>query len=311
LHSNRLGVIWITPFDSNTKLRSFTHMKKILVQFDTELSPSLFDAITAYDAGIDVLLQYGGIDPEGVRDLVYGAMFTRGPADLKNTAIFIGGTDVARGEAVLRETVKTFFDPLRVSVMLDSNGCNTTATAAVIKLITSVTVRDQKIVVLAGTGPVGQRAAALLAKEGAKVVLTSRTMQRAINACKALRERFEVEASPAEVADVSATQKILRDASAAVCTGVEGVTLIPEAVWRENSTLKVLADVNAVPPLGVEGSEAGWDGHEIDGIRFFGALGIGGFKMKVHKRSIARLFERNDLVLDAEEIMVSAKELAQ
>ena len=285
-------------------------MKSILVQFDTDPAPSLFDAITAYDSGIDVLLQYGGVEPEGVRDLVYGAMFTRGPADLKKTAIFIGGTNVARGEAVLRATVKTFFNPLRVSVMLDSNGCNTTATAAVVKIVTSVPVRDQKVVVLAGTGPVGQRVAALLAKEGAKVMLTSRTMERAQKACTALTERFGVKASPAEVANVSATQKILRDASAAVCTGVEGVTLIPEAVWRENSTLRVLADVNAVPPLGVGGSEAGWDGQEIDGKRFFGALGIGGFKMKVHKRSIARLFERNDLILDAEEIMVSARELA-
>ena len=141
-------------------------MKKILVQFDSDRVAAVFDAVTAYDAGIDVLLQYGGIEPGEVRDLVYGAMFTRGPADLKNTAVFIGGIDVAKGEAILREAVGSFFDPLRVSVMLDSNGCNTTAAAAVVKVISAVAVSGQKVVVLAGTGPVGQRAAGLLAGRG-------------------------------------------------------------------------------------------------------------------------------------------------
>ncbi len=149
-------------------------MKKILVQFDSDRVAAVFDAVTAYDAGIDALLQYGGIEPGEVRDLVYGAMFTRGPADLKNTAVFIGGIDVAKGEAILREAVGSFFDPLRVSVMLDSNGCNTTAAAAVVKVISAVAVSGQKVVVLAGTGPVGQRAAGLLAAEGAQVTLTSR-----------------------------------------------------------------------------------------------------------------------------------------
>jgi len=99
-------------------------------------------------------------------------------------------------------------------------------------------------------------------------------------------------------------------ACAAVCTGDEGVMLIPESVWKDHPTIRVLADVNAVPPLGVEVTQAHWDGKEINGKLLFGALGIGGLKMKVHKRCVARLFERNDLVLDADEIMISAKELA-
>ena len=86
--------------------------------------------------------------------------------------------------------------------------------------------------------------------------------------------------------------------------------LIPEDLWRSHETLQVLADVNAVPPLGVEGTKATWNGKEIDGKLVFGALGIGDLKMKVHKRSVARLFEQNDLVLDAEGIMATAKELA-
>lgn len=285
-------------------------MKKILVQLDSDRAPSVFDAVTAYDAGVDVILQYGGIEPGEVRDLVYGAMFTRGPADLKNTAVFVGGIDVAKGEAILREATGAFFDPLRVSVMLDANGCNTTATAAVVKVISAVPVSGRKVVVLAGTGPVGQRTAALLAGEGAQVVLTSRTTERAAAACAALKERFGVEVAPAAAADAGGVAAALEGAMAAVCTGVEGVMLVPESLWRGHATLRVLADVNAVPPLGVEGTKATWDGKDIDGKLLFGALGIGDFKMKVHKRSIARLFEANDLVLDAEGIMASAKELA-
>ena len=244
-------------------------MKKILIQLDSDRAPSVFDAITAYDAGIDELLQYGSIEPREVRDLVYGAMFTRGPADLKNTAVFIGGINVTKGEAILRETVAAFFGPLRVSVMLDSNGCNTTATAAVVKVISTVPVQDRKVVVLAGTGPVGQRAAALLAREGANVTLTSRTFERAQAACAALSERFSVTATPAAVADVAATARILEGACAAICTGVEGVMLIPESIWKDHPTVRVLADVNAVPPLGVEGTKAHWDGKDINGKLLF------------------------------------------
>jgi len=285
-------------------------MKKILVQLDSDRTASVFDAVTAYDAGADILLQYGGVDVAEVRPLVYGAMFTRGPADLKNSAVFIGGTDVARGEAMLKEVCGSFFGPLRTSVMLDANGCNTTATAAVVKIVSTVPVSGAKVVVLAGTGPVGQRAAALFAKEGAEVVLTSRTLARAEAACAAIEERFGVRVSAAAAADEEATTSILAGASAVLCTGVTGVTLIPEAVWRGHQTLRVLGDVNAVPPLGLEGTKATWDGKDVDGKIIFGALAIGDLKMKVHRRSIVRLFEQNDLVLDAEEIFALAKELA-
>jgi len=285
-------------------------MKRILIQLDSDRAPSLFDTITAYDSEVDALVPYGGIEPNEVRDLVYGAMFTRSPSELKNTAIFIGGIDVPKGEAILSQVTETFFDPLRVSVMLDSNGCNTTATAAVVKVLSAGPMQGKKAVVLAGTGPVGQRVAALLAGEGAEVTLTSRTLGRAEAACDAVGKRFGVKVTPAEAAVNETTEKVLENVHAVVCTGVEGVMLIPERMWKPHPTLQILADVNAVPPLGIENTQVHWNGEEIEGKRIFGAIGIGGFKMKVHKRCIARLFERNNLVLDAEEIMKTAKELA-
>jgi hypothetical protein len=95
---------------------------KILLQLDTDSRPSVFDAVVAIDAGVEHLLQYAAVSPEHLRNLVYGTIFTRGIDDLQNTAIFIGGSDVAAGEALLREVQQTFIGPMRVSVMLDSNG---------------------------------------------------------------------------------------------------------------------------------------------------------------------------------------------
>ena len=76
-------------------------MKKILVQLDTDSHPSVFDRVVAIDAGVDELFSYGGVTVENVTGLVHGAMFTRSPNDLKNTAIFVGGSDVKAGEALL------------------------------------------------------------------------------------------------------------------------------------------------------------------------------------------------------------------
>src|ERR687893_730792 len=101
----------------------------ILVQLDTDPQPSVFDGVVAVDAGAGHLFRHGGGPAPSVRDLVYGALFTRGADDLAHTALFIGGSDVAAGEAILKEVRKTFFDGFRVSVLLDSNGANTTAAA--------------------------------------------------------------------------------------------------------------------------------------------------------------------------------------
>ncbi len=127
----------------------------------------MFDRVVAFDAGADEVMSYGGVTADNVRDLVHGAIFTRGPKHLHSTAIFIGGTDMAQGERLLGAVKKAFFGPLRVSVMLDSNGSNTTAVAAVAKMRQAAgSLEGRAAVVTAGSGPVGLRAAGLLAKAG-------------------------------------------------------------------------------------------------------------------------------------------------
>ena len=92
-------------------------------------------------------------------------------------------------------------------------------------------------------------------------------------------------------------------------TGPAGVRLVPNDAWAGRAGLRVAADLNAVPPLGIEGIEVGDNAVERDGVTVFGALGVGNLKMKIHRACIARLFERNDLVLDAETIFELGREI--
>jgi methylenetetrahydrofolate/methylenetetrahydromethanopterin dehydrogenase (NADP+) len=284
-------------------------MRKLLLQLDTSPHPSVFDRVVALDAGADAVMSYGGVTEEAVRDLVHGAIFTRGPKDLRNTAIFIGGTDMAAGERVLATVQAAFFGPMRVSVMLDSNGSNTTAVAAVAKLQQGAgTLQGRRAVVTAGTGPVGVRAAGLLAKAGADVAITSR---RPVDPTlvEGIAQRFGGTVRGVTMPDSSHAAAVLEGAELLLNAGTSGVQLVPLAAWAGRPGLRVAADINAVPPPGVEGIDVRDDGAGREGLTVFGALGIGGLKMKIHKACIARLFERNDLLLDAETIAEVALEL--
>jgi hypothetical protein len=278
-------------------------VKKQLLQLDSSPHPSVFDRVVAFDAGADEVMSYGGVTPENVRDLVHGAIFTRGPKHLHHTAIFIGGSDMAQGERLLTGVKKAFFGPLRVSAMLDSNGSNTTAVAAVAKMRQAAggSLDGRPVVVTAGSGPVGLRAAGLLAKAGALVTVTSRRAGDG-KLSETIRQRFGGSVREAAMADASGASAVLDGTEMVLNAGPAGVCLIPRSAWVGRSGIRVVADVNAVPPLGVEGVEVTDDGATRENVTTFGALGIGGLKMKIHKACVARLFERNDLVLDAESI---------
>src|ERR1700681_507860 len=168
-------------------------MKKLLYQFDTDALPSVFDNVVGYDGGADHISAYGGVNAGNVGGLVEGAIFTRSPKDKKNTAIFIGGSNLPQGEAVLAATLAKFFAKFRVSVMFDSNGSNTTAAAAGAWLAHGRSLRGKRAVALAGSGPVGQRAALLLAREGAQVVMTGRKFAVVRVACDAVNTRFGID----------------------------------------------------------------------------------------------------------------------
>ena len=211
--------------------------------------------------GADEVMSYGGVTTDNVRDLVHGAIFTRGPKDLHHTAIFIGGTDMAAGERLLGAVQKAFFGPIRVSVMLDSNGSNTTAVAAVAKMRQAAGTLDGTCAPSSQPAPAPSvlRAAGLLAKAGARVTVTSR---RAADGALAERSRSALAARFAK--SRWRTPPVPRTRSKAPrCSSMPDPQV---SVWfhaQRGSVVpasSVAGDVNAVPPLGVEGIEVTDDG---------------------------------------------------
>lgn len=273
-------------------------MKKLLLHLDTDTVASTFDQAVAYDSGVDNIIAHGGATRDNVTAHVHGMIFTRGGKSLKNSAIFIGGSNVPASDLVGEAVKKTFFGPVRVSVMLDPNGSNTTAAAIARKVMTNYDINGKNVVIL-GAGPVGQRTALYLLKEGAaKVTLTSRSLSRSKAITDHMKEAYGVDVIPGETRSDEAVAALLQDAHVAIAAGPAGVCIVPEATWSACKNLEVIADVNAVPPLGVEGIEVMDNGTEKQGIRFYGAIAIGNFKMKVHRAAIASLYESNDLFLD-------------
>lgn len=284
-------------------------MKKLLLQFDTDARPSVFDTVVAYDGGADHVIGYAGCEPGSIGSLVEGAIFTRSASNKQYTAIFIGGGDLATGDALLDAIKKMFFQNFRVSVMLDCNGCNTTAAAAVAGILQGGAVGGKQAVILAGTGPVGSRAAVMLAREGANVAITSRNRERSAETCRYLKDRFGVDVEPLAAASREDRAAIVREARIILSTGAAGVQLLDETDWRDAPGIEVLVDANAVPPAGLGGIGMNDRGEVRHGKTVWGPIGFGAMKLKLQRRCIATLFERNDRVLDVEEIFNLAREM--
>jgi hypothetical protein len=286
-------------------------VKKVLLQLDTDQHPSPFDAIVAEDAGVDVLLSHGSVTPEAVRGLVQGAFFTRAPGD-SSMAVWIGGSDVTDGEKLLDEVQAAYFGPFRLSAMLDSDGCNTTAATAIALIAKDRDLRGRRAVVI-GVGPVGLRSAALLTQEGCDVlavtipadVLGTDSYHRPRGL--AVADQLGIDAR--EPVDRSEMETALEGANIVLAAGPAGVQVLGKEAWSASPTIELLADYNAAEPLGIEGVDAGDDLVERQGKLALGALAVGGKKMKTHKACVRRLFERNDLVLNADGVYAVAREI--
>jgi methylenetetrahydrofolate/methylenetetrahydromethanopterin dehydrogenase (NADP+) len=282
-------------------------MKKLLYQFDTDPLPSVFDNVVGYDGGADHISSYGGVNAGNVGGLVEGAIFTRGLKDKRNTAIFIGGGNMLQGEAVLAAVRRKFFAKFRVSVMFDCNGSNTTASAAVAWLAHGRVLAGKRAVVLGGSGPVGQRAALLLSREGANVAITGRKLDIVRAASEAIHARSGIVVEAIEAPTNAERGAAIQGANIVLATGAAGVTLLNEKQWQDSAALELIADANASPPAGIEGVGQSDRGLSRHGKTLFGSLGFGALKLALHRACVSRLFEQNDLLLDAEEIYAIAK----
>ena len=291
-------------------------MKKILVYISPEKYSSLFDLILGYDGGADIVVPYSDTGGEDIRDIVYSCVYTRGSNGRKNTAIFIGGPDVNKGDEFMSSILSIFKElpeEFRVSVVADPHGAHTSSCACAVKIKKAFgDLNGLNATVLAGTGPVGQSISILLAKQGCNVRITSRKLSKAKKICAIIKDKHGANVTPYETKDAKTTQKAVSDADIVVATGPERITLLPKNIWSKNPRIKVLADVNAVPPYGIEGIDPRDDGKKTaDGRTTIGALSIGSLKIKIHHRIVEKLFEEKGQILDLEKIYQVAETIRE
>jgi methylenetetrahydrofolate/methylenetetrahydromethanopterin dehydrogenase (NADP+) len=279
-------------------------VKRILIQLDTDAHASPFDAIAAYDAGVDIVLAYPRIAPDDLADVVQGAMFPRGPQGLANTAFWVGGSNVRDGEAVFAAAQKLFFDPFRPSIMLDSDGSNTTAAAGLARVRSAVDLEGRRAAVI-GVGPVGLRTAELLRREGAEVTMLTfppDVIEGSFRRASGIPIAEEAGFTVIEPEASDELDDALGGHVAVLAAGPAGMQVLRRSGWAGVDGLQVVVDYSAADPVGIEGIERDDDLAEEDGIKKLGALAVGGPKMVLQKACVQRLFEEKGVVLDLDGI---------
>jgi hypothetical protein len=276
-------------------------VKRILIQLDTDTHASPFDAIAAYDADVDVVIPYPGIAEGDLADVVQGAIFPRGPKGLANTAFWVGGSNVRDGEAVFDKAQTFFFDPFRASIMHDSDGCNTTAAAAVVRVRGAVELNGAKTAVI-GVGPVGLRTAELLRREEAEVTVLTFPPDVVEGEFRRARGIGAAEEAGFEVVEPQTSDELdsaLEGHAVLFAAGPAGLQILRRSGW---TGAKVVVDYSAAEPVGVEGVDRNDDLAEEDGVLKLGALAVGAPKMKLQTACVRQLFENKNVVLDLDGI---------
>jgi len=252
----------------------------ILHMLTTAKNLSPFDVNMALDAGWVSAVPYINVEPSEVQGLVQDAIFSRSAKNLKRTGIFIGGRDTKQAMDMLNTAKRSMFSPFQVSVFADPSGAFTTAAgmvaAAERELITKfdTTLEGKNILVLGGTGPVGQVAAVIAAQSGANVKLIGRQLDKA----QAIADMCNNEFGDGKIKIVAGADadkaEYIKTADVVFATGAAGIELLSAELVASAPQLKVAADVNAVPPSGIAGVDAFHNGTPIQGSNS-GAVGLG------------------------------------
>jgi methylene-tetrahydromethanopterin dehydrogenase len=295
--------------------------KRILHLLSPLRHASPFDLNMALDAGYDAVIPYTGVTREEVAGLVQDAIFSRPPKDGAKTCVFIGGKNAIAALDMLESAKKAMVPPFVISLFADPAGSFTTAAAMVARLERALRaahgreLAGTRIAVFGATGVVGFAAAVIGALEGAAVTLVGHDgVQRVRQAADEIAARFGVTVSAADGSTDDLKAALLRDAEVALCAGRAGVEIIGAALLKASAGLLAVADVNAVPPLGVAGLDLFADGTKIgDGATAgIGALAIGQTKYRTEFGLFRRMIESTKpLTLDFRDAFVLARELAQ
>jgi len=272
--------------------------KKVFIFLDTDKHASPFDILTTIDTFPNATtIKYENVTVEDAEKIIYDTMFPRGTEGVKHTKIFLNGHDFKRVNEILEKIRKCMFPPFELAVIVDPRGAYTTATAAVAKTLQFCLemgfgdLENKAVTILAGTGPVGQTAGRLYTLEKANVIFTSRSLQKASSVATKITEEFEGDrARGVEAQTPEEIGKAIKNAEIVLSAGAAGVQLLPLETLKEyGKNCKIVADINAIPPLGVEGLQSENDGREIlPNIIGIGALTIGKLKNKIEVELIKR-----------------------
>jgi len=267
----------------------------ILFFLDTDKRASPFDICMAYDAGFNVVIPYENVAMEDVKKMVQDAIFSRDPKGIKRTCFFIGGKNMEKAEEVLKVARKTMFPPFETNIIIDPGGAYTTAAAMVAKVEDALAKHNlgdlsAKTCAIFGTGAVGRVAAILLARLGCNVMIVSLNPKRldgeeyVQQLSDLLREKYGVEVEGVFAPTQDKKIEVLQKADVIFCAPKAGTQVITKEMLDKVKLMKIIADVNAVPPLGVEGMKLEDDMREIaPGVFGIGALTIGRLKHKLEK----------------------------
>ncbi|MEQ1767977.1 MAG: NAD(P)-dependent methylenetetrahydromethanopterin dehydrogenase [Methylotenera sp.] len=259
----------------------------ILHLFTAAKNASPFDVNMAYDAGFDKIMPYTAIGLYEVAGLTQDAIFSRSPSGIKREALFIGGRDIDLAMDMLDVAKRAMFPPFQISAFADPSGAFTTAAAMVAKVEFHLKKHFQtnldgkKIAVFGATGPVGGCAAVVAAHLGAKVTLVGhKSLDDVSKKAENYNQRYDTQIGFADGSNDAAKQGLLHDVDVALCAAAAGVRVISLAQIKQSSSLKIIADVNAVAPTGADGVDVMADGVAIEGLSVvgIGALAIGNLK---------------------------------
>ena len=280
---------------------------------------SPFDVNMALDAGYDAVASYVQVTPEEIAGLVQDAMFSRPPKTGPRTAMFFAGKNATLALDMLETAKKAMVPPFAISLFADPAGSFTTAAAML--AVVEKTLKEKKgrdlrgleIAIFGATGVVGFSSAVIAALEGANVTLVGHDGIARVGASVAeIKARFGVDAKAADGSDDAKKSRILGATDVALCAGRAGVQILSRAQLEPARRVLIVADVNAVPPLGVEGLEVSANGVEITshGTLGVGALKIGPLKSKTESGLFRKMIGAAKAVqLDFRDAFQLAREL--
>lgn len=277
----------------------------ILHFITTQKHFSPFDANMACDAGYDSIFTYPNTTVDEITGLVQDAIFSRGPRGVWRTGIFIGGRDMDVAMEMLEKAKKAMFPPFQVSLFADPSGAFTTG-AALAAYVAS-TCRDQfntslkgkRVAVFGASGPVGSCASIMCAKDGADVRLVARDMEKTKKLAEKYSATYGVSLTCVDGSDDAKKAAIVADAEVILCCAAAGVRVISTEMLQNAKGLIIAADVNAVPPSGIEGLDAMSDALPIKGAEWalgLGALAIGSRKYNLQKKMFQMMLDSETCV---------------